>query len=125
MEKLKIIRKLGKGAQGSVFLCEVVLVHPGCMTSHCLAMQDLESGDKVVLKKVECNDEGEANKAFKEVGYVVVLVVNHSPGDGSRATVSQVHLWLQGVLYQLGQSGTCMPTCISATRQVAVVYFRC
>lgn len=70
-------------------------------------MQDLESGDKVVLKKVECNDEGEANKAFKEVGYVVVLVVNHSPGDGSRATVSQVHLWLQGVLYQLGQSGTC------------------
>lgn len=49
MEGYKLHQRLGKGAQGSVFLAENKL-------------------DKkmYVLKKVECNDEGEANKAFKE-----------------------------------------------------------
>ena len=49
MESYKLLQRLGKGAQGSVFLVE-------------------HKGDKkqYVLKKVECNDEGEANKAFKE-----------------------------------------------------------
>jgi hypothetical protein len=46
----QIIKKLGKGAQGSVFLCEDKITHTN-----------------YVMKKVECNDEGEANKAFKEV----------------------------------------------------------
>lgn len=44
-----MLQRLGKGAQGSVYLVE-------------------NKNDKksYVLKKVECNDEGEANKAFKE-----------------------------------------------------------
>lgn len=49
MENYKVIRRLGKGAQGSVFLVE-----------------DKQTGEKCVLKKVECNDESDANKAFKE-----------------------------------------------------------
>jgi len=49
MENYKISKKLGKGAQGSVFLCK-----------------DTRDGKEYVLKKVECNDESEANKAFKE-----------------------------------------------------------
>ena len=44
------MKKLGKGAQGSVFLATNKL-----------------DGKQYVLKKVECNDESEANKAFKEV----------------------------------------------------------
>ena len=47
---LQVIRRLGKGAQGSVFLVE-----------------DKRDGGKFVMKKVECNDEAEAEKAFKEV----------------------------------------------------------
>ena len=43
------MRKLGKGAQGSVFLAE-----------------DKVTKIQYVMKKVECNDEIEANKAFKE-----------------------------------------------------------
>jgi probable inactive protein kinase-like protein SgK071 len=52
MENFKVVKKLGKGAQGSVFL-----------------VLDKRDGNKYVLKKVECNDEAEANKAFKEVGF--------------------------------------------------------
>ena len=48
--RTQIIKKLGKGAQGSVFLATNKL-----------------DGKQYVLKKVECNDESEANKAFKEV----------------------------------------------------------
>ena len=49
MESYKLLQRLGRGAQGSVYLVE-------------------HRSDKVkyVLKKVECNDESEANKAFKE-----------------------------------------------------------
>ncbi|KAL9989644.1 hypothetical protein ACROYT_G004211 [Oculina patagonica] len=49
MDSYKLHQRLGKGAQGAVFLAE-------------------NKQDKInyVLKKVECNDEGEANKAFKE-----------------------------------------------------------
>jgi len=43
------MQRLGKGAQGSVFL-----------------VQHKEEKENYVLKKVECNDETEANKAFKE-----------------------------------------------------------
>ena len=50
MENFKVIRKLGKGAQGSVFLAE-----------------DKRDGKQYVVKKVECSDEADANKAFKEV----------------------------------------------------------
>ena len=50
MENYKNLTKLGKGAQGSVFLAEHI---------H-------EPGTKYVLKKVECSDEKEANKAFQE-----------------------------------------------------------
>jgi len=49
MENYKVMQRLGKGAQGSVFL-----------------VQHLEDKQHYVLKKVECNDETEANKAFKE-----------------------------------------------------------
>ena len=49
MESYKLLQRLGKGAQGSVFLVE-----------HRVDKK------QYVLKKVECNDEGEANKAFKE-----------------------------------------------------------
>ena len=49
MDSYKLLQRLGKGAQGSVYLVE-------------------HRADKknYVLKKVECNDESEANKAFKE-----------------------------------------------------------
>lgn len=47
----QVIKKLGKGAQGAVFLVE-----------------DKRGAGKFVMKKVECNDEAEAEKAFKEVG---------------------------------------------------------
>ncbi|XP_028411067.1 serine/threonine kinase-like domain-containing protein STKLD1 isoform X2 [Dendronephthya gigantea] len=46
---MKLKQRLGKGAQGSVYLVENKL-----------------DGKEYVLKKVECNDEFEANKAFKE-----------------------------------------------------------
>ncbi|XP_033115678.1 serine/threonine kinase-like domain-containing protein STKLD1 [Anneissia japonica] len=49
MENYKLLQRMGKGAQGSVFLVE-----------------DRRDQAKYVLKKVECSDEGEANKAFKE-----------------------------------------------------------
>ncbi|KAL5260439.1 hypothetical protein ACHWQZ_G010537 [Mnemiopsis leidyi] len=49
MESYKLAQRLGKGAQGSVFLVEAK-----------------EDGKKYVLKKMECKDEAEANKAFKE-----------------------------------------------------------
>jgi len=49
MESYKLVQRLGKGAQGSVFLVEHKV-----------------DKKQYVLKKVECNDEGEANKAFKE-----------------------------------------------------------
>ncbi|XP_064395037.1 serine/threonine kinase-like domain-containing protein STKLD1 [Halichondria panicea] len=49
MDNYKVLQRLGKGAQGSVFLVE-----------------DKETGQKLVLKKVECSDEAQANKAFKE-----------------------------------------------------------
>ncbi|CAH1787300.1 unnamed protein product [Owenia fusiformis] len=54
MEKIEgyeVKKRLGKGAQGSVFLVE---------------HENAKNGEKFVLKKVECNDESEANKAFKE-----------------------------------------------------------
>eukprot|EP00112_Aurelia_sp_Birch-Aquarium-sp1_P006306 Seg1698.8 transcript_id=Seg1698.8/GoldUCD/mRNA.D3Y31 product="Serine/threonine kinase-like domain-containing protein STKLD1" protein_id=Seg1698.8/GoldUCD/D3Y31 len=49
MEAYKLLQRLGKGAQGSVFLVE-----------------NKDDNQKYVLKKIECNDENEANKAFKE-----------------------------------------------------------
>nr|CAB3264290.1 serine/threonine-protein kinase Nek6-like [Phallusia mammillata] len=49
MENYKLLQRLGRGAQGSVYLVE-----------------HKEDKSMYVLKKVECNDEGEANKAFKE-----------------------------------------------------------
>merc|ERR1711976_105508 len=49
MENYKLRQRLGKGAQGSVYLAE-----------------NRNDGQVCVLKKVECNDESEANKAFKE-----------------------------------------------------------
>ncbi|KXJ19701.1 serine/threonine kinase-like domain-containing protein STKLD1 [Exaiptasia diaphana] len=49
MENYKLHQRLGKGAQGAVFLVE-----------------NKHDKKKYVLKKVECNDESEANKAFKE-----------------------------------------------------------
>ncbi|XP_068695126.1 uncharacterized protein [Montipora foliosa] len=49
MEGYKLHQRLGKGAQGSVFLAE-----------------NKQDKKMYVLKKVECNDEVEANKAFKE-----------------------------------------------------------
>lgn len=49
MENYKLLQRLGKGAQGSVFLVE-----------------NKDDKGNYVLKKVECNDENEANKAFKE-----------------------------------------------------------
>jgi serine/threonine protein kinase len=52
------MKKLGKGAQGSVFLCEDKATHA-----------------KYVMKKVECSDEGEANKAFKEVSEIFLLLL--------------------------------------------------
>lgn len=49
MENYNILQRLGKGAQGSVFLVE-----------------SKDDGQKYVLKKMECRDEAEANNAFKE-----------------------------------------------------------
>lgn len=51
---LQLLQRLGKGAQGSVYLVE-----------------HRDDKQKYVLKKVECNDESEANKAFKEVSYIM------------------------------------------------------
>eukprot|EP00794_Sanderia_malayensis_P016190 gene16190-17817_t len=45
----RLLQRLGKGAQGSVYLVESKV-----------------DKKKYVLKKIECNDENEANKAFKE-----------------------------------------------------------
>jgi len=45
----KVMKKLGKGAQGAVWL----VLH-------------MQENRNYVLKKVECNDEGEATKAFQE-----------------------------------------------------------
>ena len=50
MENYKNFKRLGSGAQGSVFLVEHVK----------------EPNSKYVLKKVECSDENDANKAFQE-----------------------------------------------------------
>ncbi|XP_046845438.1 serine/threonine kinase-like domain-containing protein STKLD1 [Xenia sp. Carnegie-2017] len=49
MDNYKLKQRLGKGAQGSVYLVE-----------------NKVDGKEYVLKKVECNDESEANKAFQE-----------------------------------------------------------
>ncbi|XP_070175840.1 serine/threonine kinase-like domain-containing protein STKLD1 isoform X1 [Littorina saxatilis] len=49
MENYKLQERLGKGGQGSVYLVE-----------------NKEENKKYVLKKVECFDESEANKAFHE-----------------------------------------------------------
>lgn len=49
MENYKLRQRLGKGAQGSVFLVENKI-----------------DKKEYVLKKIECDDESEANKAFKE-----------------------------------------------------------
>jgi len=49
MEHYKTLDRLGKGSQGTVFLVE-----------------HMEDKKTYVLKKVECSDEVEANKAFKE-----------------------------------------------------------
>eukprot|EP00057_Strongylocentrotus_purpuratus_P009299 XP_011663773.1 PREDICTED: serine/threonine kinase-like domain-containing protein STKLD1 [Strongylocentrotus purpuratus] len=49
MENYRLENRLGKGAQGQVFLAI-----------------DKSDGKKFVLKKVECTDETEATKAFKE-----------------------------------------------------------
>jgi probable inactive protein kinase-like protein SgK071 len=45
-----VVKRLGKGAQGAVFL-----------------VIDKRDKGQYVMKKVECNDEAEAEKAFKEV----------------------------------------------------------
>jgi probable inactive protein kinase-like protein SgK071 len=51
MENYDVIEKLGKGAQGAVYL-----------------VKDKRNNDEeCVLKKVECCDEAEADKAFREV----------------------------------------------------------
>ncbi|XP_033732002.1 serine/threonine kinase-like domain-containing protein STKLD1 isoform X2 [Pecten maximus] len=49
MENYKIVRQLGHGAQATIYLAE-----------------KLDTGKSCVLKKVECFDESEANKAFRE-----------------------------------------------------------
>lgn len=59
MEGYKLHQRLGKGAQGSVFLAE-----------------NKQDKKMYVLKKVECNDECEANKAFKEA--VALQELQHS-----------------------------------------------
>ncbi|XP_021369620.1 serine/threonine kinase-like domain-containing protein STKLD1 isoform X2 [Mizuhopecten yessoensis] len=49
MENYKIVQQLGQGAQATIFLAE-----------------KKDTGKSYVLKKVECFDESEANKAFRE-----------------------------------------------------------
>lgn len=56
MDEYRIIRKLGSGAQGRVQLAE----HKA-------------NGKKYVLKKIECKDENEANKAFREAQHLKKL----------------------------------------------------
>ena len=55
----QLLQRLGKGAQGSVYLVE-----------------HIKEKKKYVLKKVECNDEHEANKAFKEVNIKFFCLTN-------------------------------------------------
>ncbi|XP_041369024.1 serine/threonine kinase-like domain-containing protein STKLD1 isoform X2 [Gigantopelta aegis] len=49
MENYRLLERLGKGGQGSVYLAE-----------------NKTDGSKCVLKKVECQDESDANQAFRE-----------------------------------------------------------
>ncbi|CAD5115316.1 unnamed protein product [Dimorphilus gyrociliatus] len=56
MDDYRIIKKLGRGAQGRVQLAEHKL-----------------EGKKYVLKKIECKDENEANKAFREAQHLKKL----------------------------------------------------
>lgn len=56
MENFKVLQRLGHGAQGSVYL-----------------VQDKRDDVKYVLKKVECTDEAQANKAFKEANALQTL----------------------------------------------------
>ncbi|XP_066913740.1 serine/threonine kinase-like domain-containing protein STKLD1 [Clytia hemisphaerica] len=56
MENYRINQRLGKGSQGSVYL-----------------VKHKDDGEDYVLKKIECNDEYEANKAFMEAKALDVL----------------------------------------------------
>jgi len=56
MDNYRINQRLGKGAQGSVFL-----------------VKHNKDNKEYVLKKIECNDETEANKAFLEAKALDVL----------------------------------------------------
>eukprot|EP00731_Ephydatia_muelleri_P023863 Em0016g134a len=56
MENYKRLQRLGRGAQGSVYVAEHLL-----------------DKKKYVIKMVECNDASEAGKAFKEVQALQVL----------------------------------------------------
>ncbi|XP_050407760.2 serine/threonine kinase-like domain-containing protein STKLD1 isoform X2 [Patella vulgata] len=49
MENYKLLERIGKGAQGSVYLAET-----------------RENQNKCVLKKIECHDESGANEAYRE-----------------------------------------------------------
>lgn len=59
MEKYKILNRIGKGAQGFVYLA-----------------QHKTEGKNYILKQVECNDESECNRAFKES--LALLDLKHS-----------------------------------------------
>ena len=64
MENYDVIEKLGKGAQGAVYLVK----------------DKRNNFEECVLKKVECTDEAEADKAFREVACPIVrqLLLNRS-----------------------------------------------